>query len=101
GGAWPWIYWSFDPLPIRINQDDCYTRQPQAWTTLGPDHPSDRCPLTPCQGRSQARLRMYVWAPLPSAVVLRPQTGLMANLQGFKIGHRRDGTSCKVARRDG
>ena len=27
---------------------------------LSPGHPSDWCPLTPCQGRGQARLRVYV-----------------------------------------
>ena len=53
---------------------------------LGPGHPSDWCPLNPCQGRGQARLRVYVrQAALPSAVVPGSQTGLTANLQGFRI----------------
>jgi hypothetical protein len=49
-------------------------------------HPSDWCLLTPCQGRRQAWLRVYMYrAALPSAVVLRSQPGLTANLQGFRI----------------
>jgi len=43
-------------------------------------------PLNPCQGRGQARLRVYLYQAIPpSAVVLRLQTGLTANLQGFRI----------------
>ena len=43
-------------------------------------------PLNTCQGRCQAGLRVYVCrAPPPFAVVLRLQTGLTANLQGFRI----------------
>jgi hypothetical protein len=39
---------------------------------LGPGHPSDWCPLNPCQGRRQGRLRVYMCqAVLPFAVVLR------------------------------
>jgi hypothetical protein len=47
----------------------------------------DRCPLNPCHGRGQARLFAYMCrALLRSAVALRSQTGLTANLQGFRIG---------------
>jgi hypothetical protein len=53
---------------------------------LGPGHPSDRCPPNPCQGRGQARLRVYMCqAPSRSSVALRSQTGSTANLQGFRI----------------
>ena len=54
--------------------------------TLGPGHPSDWCPLNPCQGRGQAWLRVCMCqAAPPSAVTPRQQTGLTANLQGFRI----------------
>jgi hypothetical protein len=64
---------------------------------LGLGHPSDWCPLNPCQGRGQARLRVYMCRAAPrSAVVLRSQTGLTANMQAFRIRRRRDGPSCNA-----
>ncbi len=38
----------------------CYVAICRAGAALGPGHPSDRCPLNPCQGRGQARLRVYM-----------------------------------------
>jgi hypothetical protein len=64
-----------------------------------PGHPSDWCPLKPCQGRGQARLRVYMCqAVLPFAVVLRSQTGLTVNLQGFRIRAPGGWPCCNAAR---
>lgn len=58
----------------------------QTQAALGPWPSLRLVPPTPCQGRGQARLRVYMYrGPLRSAVVLRRQTGLTANLQGFRI----------------
>ena len=70
---------------ISKSQTDAPPDQPYAlWRRSILGHPSDWRPLTPCQGRGQAYFRVYMCqAAPPSAVVLRSQTGLMANLQGF------------------
>ena len=53
---------------------------------LDPGHPSDWCPLNPCQGRSQARSRVYMCrAALPCAVVLAVTDGLDGELASFRI----------------
>ena len=76
-----------DPLLIMTGRDGCYTWRLQTGRRSVLAHPSDRCPLNPCQGRGQARLRVYMCrAPLGFAVVPRSQPGLTADLQGFRIG---------------
>ena len=63
-----------DLLPIGTGWNGCYCMATGAGA-LGPGHPSDRCPLNPCQGRSQARLRVHMCqALLRSVLALRPET---------------------------